>query len=357
MSKNYKIARQLLLLVSLAYMTQFLGTILKNDVLKYFSASSQLYLSVLTFTTIYTNRSKIYWIKVLPFLFIIFCYPLINIFYEIGKTFQIRTFIDGIMVSGAYYLLGFTGLAMASVSNKLNVFKLLYRYSLYFFPIGITLTGFAIYYAANEQKIFTGQLAIVCCFIPMASLAFLPIKKNYTILGWIGVVLILIIASKIWSRSYTIVGVLCVIFSVNYYFGRSKLKTIIVGITFILVATSLGLFGFLTDKTTLGQTSIVDKYQFDSLFKSINLFFQDGDFGHIFYWEGNSRSEILLDAFRKFSIEDWIFGRGVFGKYESFEKRHTIEIGYAQELFRWGCIYLIALIYFFTNSFVRLRKI
>ena len=76
---------------------------------------------------------------------------------------------------------------------------------------------------------------------------------------------------------------------------------------------------------------------------------QDWDVLNLFFWEGNSRSGVLTDAFGNFSASEWIFGRGILGQYESFVERHTIEMGWAQEVFNWGvgyvCFLLVIMVY------------
>lgn len=356
MKNNYKIAQQLLYLVTLSYTTQYLGTIWKNDPLKYISVLSQLYLTILTITTLRNNKKLIDWNGVTPLLLIVLGFPLIRILGEIVSHFDVRTLIDGLLINGTYYILGFTGLAIASLSHNLNVFKLLYHFSFFAIPLGVILAYYAINMAADGQTTNSGLLSMVSCFIPIACLALVPFKKKYNIIGWIAILCIFFVAARVYSRSYTLIGVYFTIFSLKSYLTKRNRVFLILLIVFIFGIYQTGFFSFFS-QTSLGRDeSVSDKFQFTSLFKSIGSFFQDGDYKHLFYWEGNSRQEILIDAFGKFSFIEWIWGRGIFGKYVSFAKRHTIEIGFAQELFRWGILYVLLMFYFLLNSFLRLKK-
>ena len=91
----------------------------------------------------------------------------------------------------------------------------------------------------------------------------------------------------------------------------------------------------------------MDRFQFESLVSTFNKFLENFDFTILFMWEGNSRSGILIHAFKNFDFYDWLLGKGLFATYHSFIERTTIELHWAQETFRWGIIYTIFTIFIF----------
>ena len=356
MKDNYKIVQQLFYLVAIVYSLQYLGTILKSDLIKYVAVVAQIYLLILTFTTIKKNARNINWHGIPPLLYMVFLFPLIRIFGNVIYDLSVRNFIDGILINGSYYLLGFTGMAMASISNSLNIFKLVYKFGLITFPLAIIIFILPIFNFTSEYKQFTGLLVIVSFLIPIATLVLRPINNKYSTLGWFAIFAILYMSSVVSSRSYTLVGVYFIILALKYHLSKQRTFVVLFLLLIFYGSYSIGLFDFLNKKAETQEISMSDKFRFNELFKTFDKFTEDGDITRIFYWEGNSRSEILIDAFGKFTIEDWIFGRGIFGRYVSFTNRHTIEIGLAQEIFRWGLPYGILSLYFFINTYIKLKK-
>ena len=158
--------------------------------------------------------------------------------------------------------------------------------------------------------------------------------RKYFYIGWLSIISIIYISSLIGSRSYLIVGILLGVFSLSNSIRVDK-KTFYIIIYICSIAYLIGLFSFLTESTLLQKKSVYEKFQFDSMFYMFEKIINDPRTANILLWEGNSRADILIDAFRNFTFEQYLWGRGVFGTYISFVKRSTIEMGWYQ-LFRWG---------------------
>jgi hypothetical protein len=209
----------------------------------------------------------------------------------------------------------------------------------------------------SDFNIGLGHLAINDCFIPVALLALHPRKKKHIVLGWIAIALMMALAARIWSRSYTLVAGYFALLGILAFFSTGKRRYGYALIIFLTVIYFSGALSILNEKSVVHQdSSVADKYQFSSLGKTLEQFGKDGDFVKLFFWEGNSRSQIILDAFGNFSNREWWLGRGIFGKYISFVDRSTIEIGWAQDLFRWGIPYILFTLFAILYARRRLRK-
>ena len=333
----------LLILTTLCCLFQYMGTIYINNVLKYTSVFLQFTLIWQSIVIIKRNRNYILWKKVWWILVICFFFPSIRIIVSVLENFDLRSFIDGIVVRGLFYFLSLPGLAFAVLAKKVNLNAVLLKYAYFALPLGIGLTYLSLFRSDIDQVIFTGALAITCCYIPSAFLVFSNKRNFVTFLGWISIIAVFFTAAKNYSRSYTLVAGYLSFFALLTYATRKNIVRLIAFLLLLVYFTSMNFFGLFTESvTTVDRTeSMSEKFQFETLISSIGETLQDGDFSHIFYWEGNSRQEILLDAFRNFTQEEWLWGRGIFGLYTSFVERHTIEMGIVQELFRWGIIYTL----------------
>lgn len=332
-----------------------IGILFGNQLAKYIAVGCQAYVLYKSFWCISTLKSFYNRDKAFAFMFLIALIPLSRILAFSVQGFDFKTFTDAVIIQGSYYQLVFPALAMALLTKgKLGAY-VLYRYAVIAFPIGVAL-GLYTLVASSESNISVGHIPLTNCFIPASLLAMYPSKRSRLVLGWISIMFVLFLASKIWSRSYTLVGVYLALMALISTFRTGQRK---IGFTIIavgLLAYFSGVFSFFSETSVVQESSLEDKYQFDTLLKSFSQFMTDGDFVKLFFWEGNSRSEILIDAFGGFDFWDWMFGRGIGGTYTSFIERSTIEVGWAQELFRWGCSYMITLLILMIYTYRRLRR-
>ena len=186
-----------------------------------------------------------------------------------------------------------------------------------------------------------GYLAYVNCFIPLSLLAFLPITTKHFYIGWMSIFSIIFFASMQSSRSYILVGLYFTTAAFFVLYKNSKKITFIFIILGSLLYTSGSSYYFQEN------TKVVEKFQTDSPSIVITNSIDSASLLPLFFWKGNSRAGILIDAFSDFSLSDWLFGRGVFATYISFTERSIIEIGWAQDTFRFGILYVL-----FTMSFL-----
>ncbi|WP_428329098.1 hypothetical protein [Mucilaginibacter sp.] len=368
MNKQYNQAYKILIASSLTALLSFLGIVFSSLILKYITVISLAYALVMSFQVFNEYKKSINWKKARIILWVLCYYPLLRIFIDVfTQRFEAKTFIDGFIIYGGFYELPIIALSLAVLTKYCDGYYLLYRYAYFSFPIGCVITALCL--ATNNQSIIgLGQNAIVNCFVPVALLAFYPSNKKSTILGWVAIIFIFFVGAKIWSRSYSLVGFYFAVGGIRAFFknGQKKLGyNIIVG---LLACYFLGVFSFFTTKSNVQDSSIADKYQTGSLVKALSDFAENGDFVKLFYWEGNSRSSILVDAFSNFKVTDVLLGKGVFGTYQSFVQSGTfgddfayidragIELGWANEAFRWGVPYIIIVIWMMVSAYRKIKK-
>jgi len=359
MDKEYYLARRLLIGVAISSVCISIGSSFHTEIVKYAAGLSQIYILILSFIIIHRFSDDINWRRARIILFITVCYPLVRIIFDslsnvTNDDFKFLT--DGLIVNGSYYELAFVGLAMAALLRRYNGFQLIYRLSFYALLIGGGILLASLITPLPAQKIVIGQSAIINCFIPVALLALQPYKNRAKLIGWTAIVLILFLSIKIYSRSFTLVAFYFMVFGIIGFFTSGQKKLGVVIVIILSGAVYFGAPALFSQQSALGDGSIADKYQFGSLGKSLEKFSEDGDFLKLFFWEGNSRSEIIVDAFRDFDETEWMFGRGLFGTYKSFITRSTIELGWAEELFRWGIFYVVLFIFVVIYCRRKLRK-
>lgn len=349
-----KTALLLFLLVGgLSTFTQ-LGIIFHINTFKYLAASAYLITMSYTLYIIINNAKKINWIIAMPTILIIMFYPILSIMLDVFHQGGFKALTDGLIIQGGYYQLLLVGLAIAVLSSKINIHQLIYKYSLITFPIGIFIV-FLSFTLPIEKALGIGFLSLTNVFIPSSILAFYPQRKISFLIGWMAIFMILFLSSYLGSRSYTLVGVYLAI-GAMVVLHKTRKKLVYKMLFIALIAYLSGAFSFFNATSELREASIIDRYQFDSLFLSLENFLHDGDLIKLFFWEGNSRASILIDAFSSFTMMDWLFGQGINATYISFVERSTIEMAWAQETFRWGLLYVVSLITIFQKSRNNLKK-
>lgn len=328
-----------------------LGIVFNISALKYLAASMYIAMIIYSLYIIIKYAKNINFKIAIPLILIIMFYPMFSIMIDVLHQFSFKALTDGLIIKGGYYQLLLVGLAISLLSNKINIYKLLYKYAIFTFPLGV----FLVFLSLNqpiETAMEIGFLAITNIFIPSSLLVYYPSQKKGFIVGWMAIFIILFLSSYLGSRSYTLIGVYLVIAAIVILHKTRKI--LVYKMLFIAFsAYFIGAFSFFGTTSELRGASIIERYQFDSLFLAIENFYHDGDFLKLFFWEGNSRATILMDAFSDFSMMDWLFGKGINATYISFIERSTIELAWAQETFRWGILYVI----FVISAFIKGRKI
>lgn len=341
----------ILILTSLSSTFSFLAIAFKYDLLKYFSVLL-LILALLFSLGRIIKKLYLFNLTRVSIILILLFYPMLQIFYEFLQVLNFKTFTDGFIIKGGYYNLLIIALALVTFVNTVDLQKQLEKYILFSSPLIIILL-FLCFSTPTDISINMGYLLFVNFLIPGALLIFFDSEKKYIILGWLSLILILYVSSYIASRSYTLVAFYI---AISYFFINFKTnkRLFFISLFILFVSYYFNLFSFLSETGSLkgGGESLVERMDFDSLFKTINEFFDTFDFWVLFMWEGNSRATILIDAFKDFTLMDFLFGKGFFATYMSFIERSTIEIYWAQEIFRLGFIYtFFTLIVFIKASY------
>jgi hypothetical protein len=341
---NFRNAKRLIYAVGIASVTEYLSIYYDVYILKLVSAVLQITAFLWSFIYIITLKNGINWKKFIPIIFVVAIYPLIRILIKSFSGYEFKTFTDALILYGSYYQLAFIGFALALLTKEETGYNLLISYSYLAVPLGIVLIFLLVDETSKGAEVVgLAHSAIANCFIPLSLIAFYPAKIRILIIGWLSITILLILSIVISSRSYLIVTVLIAVgavFSI-YKKGQRKLASLVLicGIIIFLIGGSFLLrFQYATKGIPINE-----KLQLNSLGERVNQFTKDKNIENLFYWEGNSRSTILVDAFINFDMFKWLFGVGIFTTYSSFIERSTIEVGWAQETFRWGLIYVLSI--------------
>jgi hypothetical protein len=357
MSNNkFRSARRLIYIVSIASLSGYVGIFFGIYLFKLLSAISQILALIFSLSVFIQYKSNINWKRFIPIILFLAIYPLTRILISSFTIFEFKAFTDAIILHGGYYQLVFAGFALALLTKEENSYDLLVSYSFIAVPMGILLT-YLIYLMSSRVDSIVGlsHLVITNCFIPLALLAFYPWKMKNLLIGWMAIIMLLVVSFNIASRSYTIVALflsLGAIYSI-YKMGKKNLFFVTLILVMFIFTGSGSLY--LNQKKKNQEVTILDKFQLNTLSDRAVNFTKEANIENLFYWEGNSRSRILVDAFSTFDTFKWMFGVGIFGKYSSFVERSTIEIGWAQETFRWGLIYVIItfIIIFYSRRYLK----
>lgn len=342
------------LLVVISSTSMQLSIIFHINLLKYISVLTYLFVLVLSIYQIIKGSKTINWPRAWIIFLILYLYPIISILLDILTMFSFKIFTDGLMIKGGYYHLMIIALALVTYTNKINFHKILYNFTILTYPIALFLVFLSLK-VSSDFAFVIAYLSIDNILIPSSLLVFFYTEKKGFILGWISIFIILILSSYLGSRSYTLVGFYLVVASLIMIYKSNK-KLAYKLLTLSLVTYYLGGLSFLSTTSQLRNESILERYQLESLFSALKTFIIDFDFMKLFLWEGNSRAGILIDAFKNFDTIDWLFGKGIFATYTSFVERHTIELLWAQETFRWGLIYVIFIIVLYIKAYLILKK-
>jgi hypothetical protein len=358
MENNLTIATKIVIAIGVTSLSGYFGILLNINYFKYISVIAQALSIIWSIKVIWHYKIFINWGFSFPIIIIISLYPLLRIIFESISFSNLKAFTDGFIVYGGYYQLVISGYALALLvllaKEKIGN-EILFTYSFFAIPISIVILIFIFKTSINITG--ASYLVISNCFIPLSLLSLYPSSKKSIIIGWVAIVLLFIISAKVSSRSYTIVSIFI---TINGLISLVRFRKRNIA---LLLFTVMLLFYFSAGLNPIKQisdnkrTNIVDKFQIKSLSKSFNNFSESGDLMDLYNWEGNSRKGILLDAFKNFDLNRWLFGIGIFGTYASFVKRSTIEIGWAQDTLRWGLPYVLFFILITILSIKSLKRI
>ncbi|RZM04776.1 MAG: hypothetical protein EOO88_55830, partial [Pedobacter sp.] len=313
-------AMSFVVLVAVASILAYAGIKLGSEVLKYISVVGQLYALFAGIRILVRFRKAIIWKRATPLLVVTALYPFVRIVWDASSDFQFKTLTDTIIASGGYYQLPVIALALAVLTQQDYGARLLWRYALFALPVGFALIP-VIVGGGEENGPGWGTVALNNLLIPVALLALNPSRKYRAVVGWLGIALIFFVSARIWSRSYTLVAGYLTLFAILASFISGH-KRIGFGLCCtLLLLYLLGASSIFSDTAAVRDASVADKFQLDTLMQSLQNFVRTGDVLQLFYWSGNSRSGILIDAFGSFSLSQWLFGRGILARYQSFVER------------------------------------
>lgn len=344
---------RILYFVSVASLAAFLGISYDVTMFKYVAAFLQYYIFLYSLKIIYRKIDLIAFPNIFLILILFFVIPFIRIILSVS--FELKSITDAFFLQAAYYQLPVVALALSLliVGRGLTIESILIPYSKTFMPVALIVVAVGVVYVDSELTGF--QLAYSAyenILIPVALLALYHRDRSSSFVGWLAILLLLTSSSLQGSRSYFLVAVYFV-FATLVVAWRSKSRDgsrwvlpILLCILFISLKLLNLDFGF-------QQNNLVrEKFEADSFMDAVGKFMVDYDFSELYFWSGNSRADILIDAFFDFELFDWLFGRGINATYMSFVERSTIELGWAQETFRWGLMYTIPfLIYMLKGVF------
>lgn len=335
-------ADQLVFLVGITSIVTFLAASQSINAFKFISVILQLLIIVTTVNLLVRYQRIINWPRTW-FLTIIFAvYPLLHIILTSVFSFEFKKITDGLFLAAPYYQLSFVALVIAAYLKiyEKSLCVIIEQYLVIILPIILILAFFGFY---NLSSNLVGDIYNIYnnFFIPSFTLLFFRTSSRKRIL-MLGIFLLMLTFVMVQgSRSYLLVILYFTFFST---FAMSPTRRLII---FSLVTLVIILFAAFvpsfTDLRTVGMDDLTITTKFDtkeSLSEVLRAVIQTGEIERLYYWEGNSRAKILDDAFYNFSLMDIIFGRSIFGIYESFVHRNTIEVGWAQEAFWFGFIYV-----------------
>jgi len=359
---NYKNnSLKIILFVCMIGIAGYKATSMHIEWLKYLAVLMQLYILAVSIKIIIHNKKRVNWNIAFPILAVISGYPFFYILFSNISDLGFKKITDGFFVSGIYYYqlpIVAMALALELTKSKYLLAITLYRYRLFAIPIAIFLTFYSIAEININNDSVGGFFVISDCIIPIALLSFFYYApKKYYYLGWSSLLILLVFSSQIGARSYLLVSSYFIIALLIYTYKKSKKNFIyLVPIGFITIVVFI--LPTLGDSSSLreGDVTFMDKLQLDTLYDAVTSFLSTFDFSYLFYWEGNSRALILLHAFGDFTMTEWLFGRGMYGTYQSFIERSTIELGWAQESFFWGIPYVLLKIAIFISGWLFLRR-
>lgn len=286
-------------------------------------------------------------------------FPLTRIAISVFENLQFKSITELLFIQGGYYQLPFVAIAYLVVScGAARRVKVLRCYGIIMLPVGVVAVCFAMK-AGGDSKHGIVSLATDNAFIPVSLLACNRKDLTSFLAGVLAIAALFIVGAMFAVRTYVICSVVLMLaigcVSVLSGKGGWSLQEALVYIALPCLALCLATFAA---SSLGGQTEhkISEKWKTDSLIEVLATCKRKLSLMPLWEWEGNSRREILVDAFRDFDDVDWLFGRGLLANYQSFEDRKTIEMGVAQETFRWGAVHTTSFLVVICVALYRLSR-
>ena len=357
---NYR-AAALLLLVFASASFQQIGIDFNNTLLKFLAVGA---LASAYFIAVHILMGNTLGFKLARPIFLIVVlsfYPLLCIGIAVASDLSFKQFTDGYIIFGSYYFLPILSLAFIVAFLRGQAQKIIVLFSLASAPLVVLMAKIG--YGAETPQ-FYGHIIIDNFCIPLAFFLLLDGWRRVNILGLVGLCAIGVVGSMVGSRSYLILFAMFVVaFFLNYEKGGSRFGIMIMlvisaalSVAVVVKASSLvSLVGFHSGST------IQEKFMFTTLSSAFEEAVRKKDILELYYWEGNSRADVVKSAFSEMNSVERLFGKGIFGKYEMNMggvtiARSTIEIGWIQELFRWGVVQLAIVFSAILIAFKRLMS-
>ena len=303
------------------------------------------------------NHKKFYFLGLLLSL-----YPILSITYNVFSNFSLKTFTDGYIIFGSYYFMPLLGCAIVVGLLHCKLDKVQFRIFMFSAPLAAVLCFLGL---RSDTPQFYGQIVIDNYFIPLAFLLLVTGWDRLNLVGIFGLFSIGAMAAAIGSRSYMILFI-CFLVAFLLRFKRTSLSWVVLPTSLVFISLGIVVVYKASQSDSIvafGKGySIYDKFSVGTLSEAIDEAIKKRDLFELYYWEGNSRADIIKQAFNDFNISQKIFGGGPFATYEVKMgsvtiQRSTIEIGWLQEIFRWGYLHVLLVlgvsIYSLIQSFNR----
>lgn len=342
-----------------ASLASFLGAAYSSAPLK---ALALLFLLMATFGTVsllFRHADALSSVRTLFMLGILSILPVFRIFFEVIPTLDRQNIVYGIVLITPYYLLPFASLGLLAALSKVgeNLARSLRR-SMVFLVVMTIVLAFSGFYTLDHHSVGGIYTIYNNLLIPFALLLFLKSRSiRFALMGAVALGSIILFSALQGSRSYLLVAGYLGLLAVLLVGRRPYLKFLAILLFCGLILFALPFISSLSAGVR-DTFVVIEKLRLDSMGQLLASFFQNGDFLALYFWEGNSRAQILLDAFVNFTWWDYFWGRGVTAVYQSFVVRTTIEIGYAQELFWLGLVTCVPAILYtlFSLSMIIMRR-
>lgn len=352
MQFRYLAIHNLLLYVGIAGLLGHISIAYAINPLKYLVVLTQFFALFCAISIIYKNLNFLDIARSFNKVIFISSIPFIVILADIYLNYNFQNFTYGFFLIGQYYLLPLVGLAIACVIRR-DPDGFEGRLRQFIFPMSLFVGALAVggFIDLSAARVVSMYTVYDNLLIPASMLIFLAKKRIHFLLGFASLISIVLFCALQGSRSYMLVSLYIFIFYFSFFLINNKISPLIrlaVPVAGILFAPLFG--AILQSILGFGEGALESKLRLDSLLPTLRNFLATGDFLALYFWEGNSRSEIILDAFHDFSTEEYFWGKGIFATYVSFIERSTIEVGLAQELFRYGGIYVFIFIFISLSS-------
>jgi hypothetical protein len=357
-NKNNQVLR-FLLLTGLSSTVTFLAAGNSINLLKFPAVLLQITLLITALKTLRGMRSHIDWPRATLYIAILSVYPISHIIISVIVGLEMKKITDGFFIYSTYYQLPLVALAITVLIKEggadFKIEEIIKRYGLWMIPIyGISIILGNFTFSSDElggtYLIFNNLL------IPFVTLLFFSkINGKTKIMALISLTAILILVIMFGSRSYLLVISYLIFFILIRVKLTLKKVLLVLSISLMVIVLNLS-FSSSPGSFINNDDAMTKKLNLEDIEDALSRAVSQGSFQPIFEAESNSRSEIVIDAFSNQSVSEIMVGKGIFGTYESFVERNTIELGWAQEIFWFGFVYVGLVFLLSLNSWYWLKR-